>query len=324
MPISNFPSGFRDGIVIRGVPLSLTHPGKVFWVSNSTAQLPNQKGGSDGNDGTFNAPFATVAYAVTQCTAGRGDVIFVKPSHAETISASTAWGGTKSVAIIGLGQGTTRPTFTFSATSSKITLASNDILVHNLLFISSIDAVVNVINVSGADVVLSNIEYREDTQVQCTDCIIATATATRFKVQGFKYRAFDTTAGTVAGIALVGIDSADISGLDVIGLWSAGFIDCRTTASTNLRVYDVPQYRSLGTGEILVKDTITASTGIIGPNINARVSANAANITEVVTGATFVVMGGTSTAGVGGNTFLVANAPNEQGMAINWTNSTDA
>jgi hypothetical protein len=282
-----------------------------------------QVGGSNGNPGTFDKPFSTVAYAVTQCVAGRGDIVFVKPSHAETISASTAWGAA-GVAIIGLGQGSNRPTFSFSATASQVTLAAKDMLLHNLLFISTIDAVVALIAVSAADVTLSDIEYREDTQVQCTDFIVTTAAATRFKVAGLRYRAFDTTAGTVSGIALVGVESADISGLDVIGLWSAGFIDCRTTASTNLRVYDVKQYRSLGTGEILVKDTVSGSTGMIGPNIYARLSANTTNITEVVTGATFVVMGGTSTAGVGGNTFLVANLANEQGMAINWTNSTDA
>lgn len=323
MPIANYPNGFPSGVVIRGVPLMQTHPGKVYWVSNSTAMLPNQKGGSNNNDGSFNAPFSTVAYAVTQCTASRGDIVFVKPGHAETIAASTAW-GKAGVAIVGLGQGANRPTFSFSATASKITLASNDMLVHNLLFISTIDAVVVVLDVSGADVKLTDIEYREDTQVQCTDCIGASATATRFKVQGFKYRAFDTTAGTVSGIYLVGVESADISELDVVGLWSAGFVDCRTTLSTNLRVYNVPQYRSTGAGEILVKDSVSGSTGMIGPNINARLSANTTNITEVVTGATFVVMGGTSTAGVGGNTFLVANLANEQGMAVNWTNSTDA
>jgi hypothetical protein len=324
MPSANYPAGFPAGVTIRGVPIINTNPGRIFWVYNGTAQLPNQFGGANVGNGDFNHPYSTVAYAITQCVADRGDIVFVKPGHAETITASTAWGTTAGVAIVGLGQGANRPTFTFSATASKITLTGNNLLLHNLLFISSIDAVVNVINVSGADVVLSNIEYREDTQVQCTDCIIATATATRFKVAGFKYRAFDATAGTVAGIALIGMDSPDISELDVIGLWSAGFIDCRTTAVTNLRVYNVIQYRSLGTGEILVKDTVTGSTGMIGPNIYARLSANTTNITEVVTGATFVVMGGTSTAGVGGNTFLVANLANEQGMAINWTNSTDA
>lgn len=324
MATSSFPNGFTSGVVIRGVPLINTHPGKVFWVNNSTtAILANQKGGSNNNDGSFNAPFSTVAYALTQVTAGRGDVVFVKPSHAETITGATTWGAA-GAAVVGLGAGSNRPTFSFSATTSAANISSKDMLFHNLLFISTIDAVVNVVNVSAADVTLSQIEYREDTQVQCTDMIVTTAAATRFKVAGLKYRPFDTTTGTVSGIALVGVESADISDLDVVGLWSAGFVDCRTTASTNVRLYDVKQYRSLGAGEVLIKDTVTGSTGMIGPNCYCRCSANAANITEVVTGATFVVMGGTSTAGVGGNTFLVANLANEQGMAINWTNSTDA
>ncbi len=324
MALSNYGS-FQAGVIIRGVPLIQTHPGKVFWVDNSAAGSGDTaKTGSNGNKGTFNAPFATVAYAISQCRSGKGDIVFVKPGHAETISGAVTWGGITGVAIICLGHGSNRPTFSFSATTSKISLTSNDTLLVNPLFISTVDGVVNVLNVSGADCKVIDIEYREDSAVQATDVIIASATATRFKIDGYKYRAFDATAGTVSGIALVGVESADISGLDVIGLWSAGFIDCRTTASTNLRVYNVPQYRSLGTGEILVKDTISGSTGMIGPNINARLSANTTNITEVVTGATFVVMGGTSTAGVGGNTFLVANLANEQGMAINWTNSTDA
>ncbi len=49
MPISNFPSGFANGITIRGVPLLQTNPGQVFWVYNGTAILPGQRGGSDGN-----------------------------------------------------------------------------------------------------------------------------------------------------------------------------------------------------------------------------------------------------------------------------------
>jgi hypothetical protein len=320
--INNFPGGFAAGVTIRGVPLVNTHPGKAFWVYNGTALSDRQISGSDGNPGTFDKPFSTVAGALAQCTAGRGDIVFVKPGHAETISAATAW-TKQGVAIVGLGAGADRPTFTFSATASKITLGGASMLVHNLLFLSGVDAVVNVINVTGADVRLSDIEYREDAAYQCTDCVIAAATATRFTVDGFKYRAFDTTTGTVAAIALIGVADAKIVNFDIIGVFSAAAIDCRTTACTDLRVSD-GRFRSLGTGEILVKDTVTGSTGSVGPNIVARLSANTTNITEVVTGATFVVFGGTSTAGVGGNTFLVVNNANEQGMAINWTNSTDA
>lgn len=322
--LSNYPGGFAAGITIRGVPLIQTHPGKVFWVDNSSLGSGDvMKSGSNGNKGTFADPFSTVAYAVTQARASKGDIIFVKPGHAETIAASTAWGGTAGVAIVGLGQGSNRPTFTFSATGSSVTVAGNNILLHNLLFISSIDAVVLVLNVSGADVTLSDIEYREDTQVQCTDCIGVATTGTRFKVAGFKYRAFDATAGSVSGIYLVGVADANISGVDAIGLWSAGFVDCRTTASTNLWVHD-SKYRSLGTGEIFVKDTITASTGTMGPNLFLWLSANTTNITEAITGATFVAFGAGQTAGLNGASIQVVNAANEASMTMNWTQSTDA
>src|SRR5882762_4151718 len=88
---SNFPNGFSFGLTLRGVSLFQTHPGKVFWLSNNTTGLlVGQRGGSDGNRGDFNSPFSTLAGALLQCTAGRGDIIMVKPGHAETISSSTA------------------------------------------------------------------------------------------------------------------------------------------------------------------------------------------------------------------------------------------
>jgi hypothetical protein len=88
------------------VPLQQAQPGKVFWVSNATTLQVGEKGGSDGNKGTFNAPFGTIDYAIGQCTAGRGDVIFVKPGHAETISAAGSIAcDVAGVAIVGLGSG---------------------------------------------------------------------------------------------------------------------------------------------------------------------------------------------------------------------------
>ena len=35
MPVSNYPGGFPQGIVIRGMPLQIMHPGKAVWVNNS-------------------------------------------------------------------------------------------------------------------------------------------------------------------------------------------------------------------------------------------------------------------------------------------------
>ena len=137
-PASNFPGGFNN-VTIRGVPITQSHPGQVYWVSNATPTLPGQIGGSDGNPGTFNAPFSTLEYAVSSCTANRGDIIFIKPGHAETISSATALSfDVAGIAIVGLGTGTKRPTFTFdTAATTTIAVAADNVSILNCRFIGN-------------------------------------------------------------------------------------------------------------------------------------------------------------------------------------------
>src|SRR3990167_3005120 len=111
--ISNFPFGFQYGVSIRGIPLVVSHPGQVFWVSNSTVLSVNARAGSNGNDGSYQSPFATIAYALTRCVASRGDIIMVKPGHAEAISEAAGLAlSVAGVALVGLGHGSLRPTLT--------------------------------------------------------------------------------------------------------------------------------------------------------------------------------------------------------------------
>jgi len=137
-PASNFPGGFNN-VTIRGVPITQSHPGQVYWVSNATPTLPGQVGGSDGNPGTFNAPFSTLEYAVSRCTANRGDIIFIKPGHAETISSATALSfDVAGIAIVGLGTGTKRPTFTLdTAATTTIAVAADNVSILNCRFIGN-------------------------------------------------------------------------------------------------------------------------------------------------------------------------------------------
>ena len=133
MAMSNYSGGFTDGVLVRGIPLTLSHPGKVFWVSNSTVMLPGQKSGSDGNDGTFNAPFATLDYAIGKCTASRGDIIMIKPGHAENVTAAAGIVvDVAGVAIVGLGTGSLRPRFTFTTADT----ADIDITAANCSFVN--------------------------------------------------------------------------------------------------------------------------------------------------------------------------------------------
>jgi hypothetical protein len=150
-PASNFPGGFNN-VTIRGVPITQSHPGQVYWVSNATPTLPGQIGGSDGNPGTFNAPFSTLEYAITSCTANRGDIIFIKPGHAETISSATALAfDVAGVAIVGLGAGTKRPTFTLgTAATTTIAVSADNISISNCRFIGNFLSITSAFTVAAA------------------------------------------------------------------------------------------------------------------------------------------------------------------------------
>jgi hypothetical protein len=129
----------RLSLTIREIPIHTAYPGKVFWVYNGTALHGGQRGGSDGNKGSFNSPFATVAYAITQCTANRGDVIMVKAGHTETISDATTFAGNVAgVAVVGLGTGSLRPTFTFdTANTATIPVSADNVAFKNCIFVAN-------------------------------------------------------------------------------------------------------------------------------------------------------------------------------------------
>jgi hypothetical protein len=137
--ITNFPDGFANGLSVRGMPLLQMQPGNVFWVNNSTVLNVGANGGSDGNRGTYLSPFATLQYGLNSCTAGRGDIIFVGAGHAETISSATVLSlNMAGVAIVGLGGGSLRPTFTFTtAATANIPVTAANISIQNCLFVAN-------------------------------------------------------------------------------------------------------------------------------------------------------------------------------------------
>lgn len=179
MSISNFPNGFKNGVTVRGVPLTLTHPGKVFYVNNSSALAPNGVGGSDTNDGTYQRPFSTIDYAIGKCTANRGDIIMVMPGHAESISSDGALAcDVAGVAIIGLGSGSLKPTLTLdTAAAAAITISAANVTLHNLRIEAGFADVTNAIDVTAAYATISQCDFREAAADQnFIDLIVASST----------------------------------------------------------------------------------------------------------------------------------------------------
>ena len=152
--VTSFPAGFASGLSVRGMPLLQMQPGNVFWVNNSGVLNAQARAGSDGNRGTYLAPFATLQYAINSCVAGRGDIIFVGAGHAENVIAAGGITLNKAgVAIVGLGGGNLRPAFTFTTiATASISLAANDVSIQNCRFISAIAACATCFDQANAQV----------------------------------------------------------------------------------------------------------------------------------------------------------------------------
>ena len=116
---------FADGIIIRGMPLLTLYPGNVYWVDSN---------GGGGSKGTFSHPVATLAAAHSLVTTDNGDIIVIKPGHAETYTATVEF-SKSGFAIIGLGYGFNRPTFTngvLAAGDDMFDFAGDDVVVYNI------------------------------------------------------------------------------------------------------------------------------------------------------------------------------------------------
>jgi hypothetical protein len=125
--MSNYPYGFANGITVQGMPILNAYGGQVFWVHSVS--------GADGNDGTFQRPLATLDRAFSLVSAGRGDIVMIKPGHVETISTATAMAlDVAGVAVVGLGVGASRPTFTLDTiATATFGVSAANIVVANCL-----------------------------------------------------------------------------------------------------------------------------------------------------------------------------------------------
>lgn len=155
--ITNFPNGFAYGLSLRGLPLFQSNPGQVFWVSNNAMLIPGVVGGADGNQGTFQKPFATLQRAIDMCDQGTGDIIMIKPGHQETISSATALLLNKAgIAIIGLGSGCQRPIFTLdTANTANIPLRCGGVSIQNCCFRANFLAIASLFTGATASVTAS-------------------------------------------------------------------------------------------------------------------------------------------------------------------------
>ena len=164
----------KDGILLAGVPLSVTNPGKVFWVNNSGVLPKNGVTGTDASSrGTYLRPFATTDYAVGKCTASRGDVIMLMPGHAETVSSANAIDvDVVGVAVVGLGAGSLIPKISSSAAAGNLGLGAASTALYNINFEANFADVTNLVIIKHNDCGIFNCKFTEaGTNLNHKNCI---------------------------------------------------------------------------------------------------------------------------------------------------------
>ena len=281
MPTSNYPSGFATGLTVRGLPILQAQPGRVFWVGNGTTLLPGTTAGADGNPGTYQRPLATIDAALDKCTANCGDIVMVKPTHAEAISdATTLLLNKAGVAVVGLGSGSNRPTLTFdAATTANLPLSAANMSIQNFLFVANFADIASLITASGTstptDFSLEHCEFK-DTSAILNALTIVTGNATANSLSGFSFlynrvSSLGTTAATTAIVLAAAADRMKILGnfgVSAVVDDTPAILQGGAHNMTNLEIAYNNWFRpnTSSTGGSFVGSSSTACTGIAHHN----------------------------------------------------------
>jgi len=118
--------------------------GSIFWVHSGTGT------NADGYGGNPDAPLASLAYALTLCTAALGDRIYLMPGHAETTTAIAA--SVAGVQIVGLGAGRNKPALTATtAASDLINVTGANVSITNVRLVGAASGVTALLDVAADD-----------------------------------------------------------------------------------------------------------------------------------------------------------------------------
>lgn len=295
MPISAYPNGFADGFTLQNTPVQVASPGKIFWVNNSAVVPPNGIAGSNNNPGTFRKPKSTIAGALLQCVANRGDTIYLAPGHAEDIAGAAGIAvSIAGVTIQGIGRGTKQPKITFSATTSTMTVSAADVKISNVHFQATVLSVVKAVVLTAKNFVLDSCLIDNSAASKSfIDFISASGAANSadgLTVLNCSYNSTETTNDSVVKNAAA-VDSLTFSDNQItMGVNNnKSVISAATFALTNLRVERNRIYRlntDSASGSLLVHSSFATCTGTIANNFHGMAD-TAAEIPSLAAGARF-------------------------------------
>jgi hypothetical protein len=258
-----------------GVPAG----GDVFYVDGNSGNAANS--GASGQGDSWDLPYSTVNYAISQCSNDAGNVIMVAADHTETIADTSPLNASGSVTdefcvdksgvtIIGLGENTRRPTFTLaSATDATIDVRASNCTLANLIFYNNIaDNVAMLDAQTTADgLTLENCKFHESgSSAEAILQVNITADCDDVTIRGCHFSNALTNDGGLACIKLEGgSDRLRLIDNVIYGDFNEQVIDADTAASTEVIVTG-NIINNVDTGVAACIDFHANTTGVVANN----------------------------------------------------------
>lgn len=118
--------------------------GSIFFVDSATGT------NAAGNGANPDSPVATLAYALTLCTAGKQDRIYLMAGHAETTTAIAA--SVAGVEIIGLGSGRARPALTATTGATDLlNVTAANVTIRNVRLVGAASGCTALLDIAADD-----------------------------------------------------------------------------------------------------------------------------------------------------------------------------
>lgn len=253
--------------------------GNIFFVDSGASNAVDAAGAGVSPD----KPFATLDYAIGQCTANNGDVIYVMPGHTETISAASGIDlDVAGVQVIGLGVGDSRPTITLNtATTATFVVGAADCVIQNLKFLSAIDSLAVMLDVDEGNFRCLDCKFVSSSTFEVLNFVNIATTKNNFFFKGCEFIQPTDPAGTdgnaaTGGIYLVDSDYVYVEDCKFIGYFETACIHNKTTSTNFLWITNCIFQQLLSGAEILL--LVAGATG--GIKDSAGLTPNADDVTE--------------------------------------------
>lgn len=208
--------------------------GNRFYVDAGASKVGSTA--SHGNSPETPLASLALAFSLNKPTANNGDIIYLMPGHTENvIAAGTITCDIAGVRVIGLGEGSSKPTITFTTIdSATMIMGAASVTLENIRFVCDIDALVVGLPVTAAYVKIKNCEFIDLGTDNSLHWITLSADADDFELIDCVNKG-TATAGNTGFITMAAASNVRIINLESEGDFAAANIDM-SAAAVNVHI----------------------------------------------------------------------------------------